>query len=517
MRKIILYIFGIILLAVLSNTAIAQPAFPSSSHTFISWDKYGNKGSFMVDIPGISKEDSANYAPYSASFRAGYWGLNKGTVINTPSSRYAIIAPVAGMLAFDTTTKKFYGYDGLTWTRLDSAGSGGSTDTSSLSARIDARVKYTDTGGMLDPYLRKIDTTNKWLPTGTTYVASETDPVFTASDAFSITSTDKSNWTAGYNDKINSAAFTGTSTKTLTLTQQDGGTVTANFSDANTTYSNGYGLDLSGTTFSVDTGEIATQYDISGFQAALNEGFAIDIVNPGATIQVDTVELKTAMYSKYQVDSAIAAAGGGGTPDFDDVLAAGETATSRNAIIENGTSGTARGYKVQNGASDRASLTVRNGAGRMDVKSADGATTSTVSPTALTINNVVYSTGSSGTIAVTSQLPPYTYVTATGTTSGLPTTLGSIAVASGETIIIKATYTAENTINTAAGVTWMLARNIGGTLNAVSSYDIVALSGNLMTATASLGVVGSNVVLSIETAPPDGTVTWNAIFEYVKY
>ena len=42
------------------------------------------------------------------------------------------------------------------------------------------------------------------------------------------------NWDAAYNDKINSAAVTGTSTKTLTLNQQDGGTITASWSDDNT-------------------------------------------------------------------------------------------------------------------------------------------------------------------------------------------------------------------------------------------------------------------------------------------
>jgi len=41
-------------------------------------------------------------------------------------------------------------------------------------------------------------------------------------------------WDAAYNDKINSAAVTGTSTKTLTLTQQDGGTITASWSDIDT-------------------------------------------------------------------------------------------------------------------------------------------------------------------------------------------------------------------------------------------------------------------------------------------
>jgi hypothetical protein len=44
----------------------------------------------------------------------------------------------------------------------------------------------------------------------------------------------QTNWDAAYNDKINSAAVTGTTTKTLTLTQQDGGTVTASWTDINT-------------------------------------------------------------------------------------------------------------------------------------------------------------------------------------------------------------------------------------------------------------------------------------------
>jgi hypothetical protein len=42
------------------------------------------------------------------------------------------------------------------------------------------------------------------------------------------------NWDAAYNDKINSAAVTGTTTKVLTLNQQDGGTITASWTDDNT-------------------------------------------------------------------------------------------------------------------------------------------------------------------------------------------------------------------------------------------------------------------------------------------
>jgi len=41
-------------------------------------------------------------------------------------------------------------------------------------------------------------------------------------------------WDEAYNDKINSATVTGTSTKTLTLTQQDGGTIQASWSDIDT-------------------------------------------------------------------------------------------------------------------------------------------------------------------------------------------------------------------------------------------------------------------------------------------
>lgn len=53
----------------------------------------------------------------------------------------------------------------------------------------------------------------------------ETDPVFGASEAASITSTDTTNWNTAYGDKINSASFS-TSTGVLTLTRQDAGAVT---------------------------------------------------------------------------------------------------------------------------------------------------------------------------------------------------------------------------------------------------------------------------------------------------
>lgn len=61
-----------------------------------------------------------------------------------------------GAIAFDSCNKKFYAYDpkDATWSQV----SGGGVDTTSLSNRINQRVKYTDTSSMLSPYLRKADT-----------------------------------------------------------------------------------------------------------------------------------------------------------------------------------------------------------------------------------------------------------------------------------------------------------------------------------------------------------------------
>ena len=62
-----------------------------------------------------------------------------------------------------------------------------------------------------------------------------TTGVFSLTSGYVIpTTSSATNWDAAYNDKINSAAVTGTTTKTLTLTQQDGGTITASWTDDNT-------------------------------------------------------------------------------------------------------------------------------------------------------------------------------------------------------------------------------------------------------------------------------------------
>ena len=59
-------------------------------------------------------------------------------------------------------------------------------------------------------------------------------PTASATNRGALSSADWALFTQAYNDKINSASVTGTTTKTLTLVQQDGGEIQASWSDLNT-------------------------------------------------------------------------------------------------------------------------------------------------------------------------------------------------------------------------------------------------------------------------------------------
>jgi hypothetical protein len=64
---------------------------------------------------------------------------------------------------------------------------------------------------------------------------SNTTGIFSLTTGYLIPTTTKSGqWDTAYNRSLTSAAVTGTTTKTLTLNQQDGGTITASWSDINT-------------------------------------------------------------------------------------------------------------------------------------------------------------------------------------------------------------------------------------------------------------------------------------------
>lgn len=70
-----------------------------------------------------------------------------------------------------------------------------------------------------------------------------------------------SNWNIAFNDKITNAAFSGTTTKTLTLTQYDGGTFTPTFTDLQGVTGVTAGTGLTGGTIT-STGTVAVNFDV---------------------------------------------------------------------------------------------------------------------------------------------------------------------------------------------------------------------------------------------------------------
>jgi len=65
-----------------------------------------------------------------------------------------------GAIAIDSTNGRFYFYNPKTSAWSQVSGGGGSTDTTSLSNRINLKLNISDTSNMLSKYLRKTDTTS---------------------------------------------------------------------------------------------------------------------------------------------------------------------------------------------------------------------------------------------------------------------------------------------------------------------------------------------------------------------
>ena len=65
----------------------------------------------------------------------------------------------AGAVFYNTSDSSVYTYTGTQWIKLR----GTITDTTSLSNRINLKLNISDTASMLSPYLRKVDTTNKFV------------------------------------------------------------------------------------------------------------------------------------------------------------------------------------------------------------------------------------------------------------------------------------------------------------------------------------------------------------------
>jgi len=148
------------------------------------------------------------------------------------SGEYYVV-DVAGNTNLDGITDWAIGdwaiFNGSDWQKIDN-----SDLVTSVNGQIGTVVLTTDNinEGTTNLYYTNTRARNaiSSLATGLTYTAGT--GVFSFTAGYSIpTIANQTDWTTAYNRSIISAAVTGTTTKTLTLTQQDGGTITANWTD----------------------------------------------------------------------------------------------------------------------------------------------------------------------------------------------------------------------------------------------------------------------------------------------
>jgi hypothetical protein len=139
-----------------------------------------------------------------------------------------------------TTTQVTEGLTNLYFTDARARAAISLTTTGSTGA-----ATYNNTTGILnipnyaDQYVGTVTSVAMSVPTGLTVSGSPITTsgtlAVTLTAGYSIpTTANQSTWTTAYNRSLTSAAVTGTTTKTLTLNQQDGGTITASWTDINT-------------------------------------------------------------------------------------------------------------------------------------------------------------------------------------------------------------------------------------------------------------------------------------------
>ena len=120
----------------------------------------------------------------------------------------------------------------------------------------------------------------------------ETDPVFTAHVASGVTATNISNWNTAYNNHITAVDYSGS---TLTLTQQDGGTLTTTINGAlgsTLSYNGSTKIEAISSGVTV-TGDITVSGTVDGRDLA-TDGTKLDGIEANATADQTDAEIKTA-------------------------------------------------------------------------------------------------------------------------------------------------------------------------------------------------------------------------------
>ena len=120
--------------------------------------------------------------------------------------------------------------------------------------------------------------------TGLTYT--NTTGVFSTTGGYGIPTTAKqTTWDTAYNDSIISASVTGVTTKTLTLNQQDGGTIVTTWTD-------------------YDTAPVTSVFGRTGAVVAVNGDYTTSLVTEGTNLYYTQARFDTAFAAKSTTDLA---------------------------------------------------------------------------------------------------------------------------------------------------------------------------------------------------------------------
>lgn len=118
--------------------------------------------------------------------------------------------------------------------------------------------RYNSTSGYWENFQSDFVTGDVVRPSETgSFLTGEIDPIFAASTAYFINSTLTGQWGESYRDSITGIGVEGSSSKTITLYQRDGATLTANFTDIEGTGDGGTDYFLTGASFDSANGNLS--------------------------------------------------------------------------------------------------------------------------------------------------------------------------------------------------------------------------------------------------------------------
>nr|WP_319266071.1 hypothetical protein [uncultured Draconibacterium sp.] len=219
----------------LTNKTINGVTLNNTGSASLFLNQQGNYVSTTVDLSNYVDKTSDEYISglkkfnESVEIRSGnYILLNSGGYVKFISRSSAPTGQTSSMgdLWMNSVDNKLYFTNSTTTYDLTNSGTGTADGYVSTVALNGTSLDFT---GVLDGFNGSVDLSS--LGGGSMIYPGAGIPVSTGSSWGTSITNNSGNWNDAYNNKIVSGEVTGTVTKTITLTQQDGGTVTATFTD----------------------------------------------------------------------------------------------------------------------------------------------------------------------------------------------------------------------------------------------------------------------------------------------